>query len=51
MQENTMQTTPTKDKIVKRTIKDSVFTDLFRDTKYLIQLYRTLHPEDQKTTE
>ncbi|MCM1183446.1 MAG: hypothetical protein NC337_08735 [Roseburia sp.] len=37
--------------IVKRTIKDSVFTDLFRDKKYLFQLYRALHPEDLSATE
>lgn len=37
--------------VAKHTIKDSVFTDLFQDKKYLIQLYRTLHPEDQDTTE
>ena len=35
----------------KRKIKDSVFTDLFRDKKYLIQLYRVLHPEDKVVTE
>ena len=35
----------------KRKIKDSVFTDLFRDKKYLIQLYRALHPEDKVVTE
>ena len=35
----------------KRKIKDSVFTDLFRDKKYLIQLYRALHPEDNVVTE
>ena len=38
-------------KFMKRTIKDSVFTSLFQDKKYLIQLYRVLHPEDQETTE
>lgn len=37
--------------IVKRTIKDSVFTNLFRDRRYLIQLYKTLHPEDTEVTE
>ncbi|MEY8431222.1 hypothetical protein AALC75_11945 [Lachnospiraceae bacterium 48-42] len=26
-------------------VKDSVFTMIFRDKKYLIQLYRALHPE------
>ena len=34
---------------IKRTIKDSVFTHLFREPEYLYQLYQTLHPEDQKT--
>ena len=36
--------------IVKRTIKDSVFTNLFQDKKYLIQLYKALHPEDNDVT-
>lgn len=36
---------------MKRTVKDSVFTNLFADTKYLIKLYRALHPEDKKTEE
>lgn len=39
------------EEVAKHTIKDSVFTDLFQDKKYLIQLYRTIHPEDQDTTE
>ena len=38
-------------RVVKHTIKDSVFTSLFKDKKYLIQLYRALHPEDTKATE
>ncbi len=38
-------------KIMKRTIKDSVFTNLFQDKKYLIQLYQALHPEDKAVTE
>lgn len=38
-------------KIMKRTIKDSVFTNLFQDKKYLIQLYQALHPEDKSVTE
>ena len=38
-------------KIPKRRIKDSVFTDLFQDKKYLLQLYQTLHPEDKEVTE
>ena len=37
--------------IVKRKIKDSVFTNLFKDKKYLLQLYQALHPEDTTATE
>ncbi len=33
----------------KRTAKDTVFTSLFRDKEYLLQLYRALHPEDSET--
>ena len=40
-----------KTDIAKYTIKDSVFTNLFQDKRYLIQLYRALHPEDTETTE
>ena len=35
----------------KITAKDSVFGDLFRNPKYLLQLYQALHPEDTETTE
>ena len=35
----------------KRKIKDSVFTNLFQDKKYLLQLYKALHPEDVDVTE
>ena len=35
---------------VRRNIKDSVFTDLFRDKKYTLQLYKALHPEDKSAT-
>ncbi len=35
----------------KRKIKDSVFTNLFQDKKYLLRLYKTLHPEDGDVTE
>ncbi len=35
----------------KRKIKDSVFTNLFQDKKYLLQLYKALHPEDTEVTE
>lgn len=37
--------------IPKRKIKDSVFTNLFQDKKYLLQLYQALHPEDSDATE
>lgn len=35
----------------KRKIKDSVFTNLFQEKKYLLQLYQALHPEDTDVTE
>lgn len=34
-----------------RKIKDSVFTNLFQDKKYLLQLYKALHPETPNVTE
>ncbi len=37
--------------IAKYTVKDSVFTDLFKDKKYTLQLYKALHPEDNDVTE
>lgn len=40
-----------KTDVMKRTIKDSVFTNLFQDKKYLLQLYKALHPEDTDITE
>ena len=36
---------------IRRKVKDTVFTDLFGNPKYLLQLYQTLHPEDIETTE
>lgn len=30
----------------KRSIKDSVFTDIFKDPKNLLKLYKSLHPDD-----
>ncbi len=42
---------PKEEIIAKYTIKDSVFSDLFKIKKYLLQLYRTLHPEDITATE
>lgn len=35
----------------KRTIKDSVFTNLFGNSRYLLQLYQFLHPEDTDVRE
>lgn len=49
--EYSSERTTTERQIAKYTIKDSVFSALFREKKYLIQLYRTLHPEDQEMTE
>lgn len=36
------------EQVAKYTAKDSVFTSLFREPKYLLQLYQALHPEDQE---
>lgn len=40
-----------EERVVKHTVKDSVFTSPFKEKRYLIQLYRALHPEDTETTE
>ena len=39
------------DDMAKYTIKDSVFTSLFSDKKYILQLYKALHPEATDITE
>lgn len=36
---------------VKNTVKDSIFCNLFKIKKYLLQLYQALHPEDSGMTE
>ena len=36
---------------VKGNVKDSIFCNLFRIKKYLLQLYQSLHPEDTGMTE
>lgn len=36
---------------MKRNIKDSVFTLMFKQPEYALQLYQTLHPEDADATE
>ena len=57
MQGETLQEEPQektaekKDAFAKYTAKDSVFTTIFQNKKYLMQLYRALNPEDTKTTE
>ena len=38
-------------RVVKRNIKDSVFTDLFKIKRYSLELYKSLHPEDKDVTE
>ena len=48
MPDDTKQTREVK---AKRTVKNSVFLDLFQDKKNLLELYKTLHPEDADTTE
>ena len=40
-----------KPKPPRRTAKDTVFTSLFRDKGYLLQLYQALHPEDASAEE
>ena len=35
---------------LKWTVKDSVFTHLFRDINYTLKMYQALHPEDTTTT-
>ena len=39
------------EEVAKHTVKDSVFTSLFKEKKYLIELYRAIHPEDREATE
>lgn len=46
-----MKQTEREEIIAKYTIKDSVFSDLFMIKKYLLQLYKALHPEDVTATE
>jgi len=50
VQDGTKQATA-EETIAKYTIKDSVFSDLFKIKKYLLQLYKALHPEDVTATE
>ena len=38
-------------KTIKRNIKDSVFTHLFQEPKYIVELFKALHPEVSGVTE
>ena len=49
--EKTNETHPANGHFVRLTVRDSVFGVLFRDKKYLLQLYQVLHPEDDTVTE
>ena len=51
MKDEPKQTIHEEEIVAKYTIKDSVFSDLFRIKKYLLQLYKSLHPEDKTATE
>lgn len=35
---------------VRRDLRDSIFTHLFRRKEYVLELYKTLHPEDTEVT-
>lgn len=48
---NTAENRIKDQEVAKHTIKDSLFTNLFQDKKYLFQLYQAIHPEDHDTTE
>ncbi len=47
----TSQAKPQEVPKANRNVKDSVFRDIFSDKRYLLQLYQTLHPEDNDCTE
>ena len=46
-----MTSEPKNEPTAKRLAKDSVFTDLFSNKKYLLELYQALHPEDTTATQ
>lgn len=49
--QQTNEKLPDEKIVVKRNMKDCVFTDLFGNKKYLRELYLALHPEDTDVTE
>jgi len=51
LEEEQNVSTNKENSVVKHTVKDSVFTNLFKEKKYLVQLYQALHPEDKEVTE
>lgn len=48
---NDLKAQEVKKPSAKRNAKDTVFADLFSDPKYLLMLYKDLHPEDTAATE
>ena len=51
MQDEAAQEVRKQEIKAKRTVKNSVFLDLFQDKGNLLKLYKTLHPEDTDVTE
>lgn len=51
LEEEQNVSTNKENSVVKHTVKDSVFTNLFKEKKYLVQLYQALHPEGAGVTE
>ena len=49
LEEEQNVSTNKENSVVKHTVKDSVFTNLFKEKKYLVQLYQALHPEGSVT--
>jgi len=48
---NTDRASENNDMVMNRTIKDSVFTNLFSQKKNVLEMYRVLHPEDTAASE
>ncbi len=51
LEEEQNVSTNKENSVVKHTVKDSVFTNLFKEKKYLVQLYQALHPDGVGVTE
>ena len=50
MRGDVMRSEQNNEPTTNRVAKDSVFTDLFSDKRYLLELYQALHPEDTAAT-